>query len=588
MKKSILLPALFLLSLCAAGQNPVELSQERQSLRQITLLSDGNNLVDFGRAAFGQIEVTVSASAEDDTLRLHLGECLSQGRVDRNPGGSRRHRLILVPLKQGTHTYRPDIPHDARNTSGPAIRMPQEVGEVMPFRYLEAEASHRGSRLVEAVRIAVNVPFDDTASHFTSSDTTLNAVWNLCKYSTKATLFSGYYVDGDRERIPYEADALINQLCHYATDSRYDVARRTFAYLIEHPTWPTEWCLQMVLMAHQDYLFTGSLELTIRYADELKAHTLMALRDSTTGLITTARGQTPELLRSIRRTEPLRDIVDWPHSGTLGLAQGQGGEDDGYVYKDFNTVVNAFHFAAVSRLAVLYKAIGRKREAKELQAYADRFHRDFNQAFLDRERGIYVDGIGTPHASLHANVFAAAFGLVPEQYRQSVAAHIKGRGMACSVYGAQFLLDALYLLGEPDAALSLLTSQNDRSWTNMMREGSTITMEAWGNKWKPNQDWNHAWGAAPANVIPFRLMGIRPLKPGFREVEVRPMPAGLTHAECKVPTPQGPIEVHYQHNRLSINLPRGVRAKVSLPLNGGRHHRLLKGFVKGSGTWDIE
>ena len=29
----------------------------------------------------------------------------------------------------------------------------------------------------------------------------------------------------------------------------------------------------------------------------------------------------------------------------------------------------------------------------------------------------------------------------------------------------------------------------------MIRVGSTITLEAWDNKFKPNQDWNHAWGA---------------------------------------------------------------------------------------------
>lgn len=36
----------------------------------------------------------------------------------------------------------------------------------------------------------------------------------------------------------------------------------------------------------------------------------------------------------------------------------------------------------------------------------------------------------------------------------------------------------------------------------MIDQGSTITMEAWSLKAKPNQDWNHAWGAAPANLLP--------------------------------------------------------------------------------------
>ncbi|MBQ2292700.1 MAG: family 78 glycoside hydrolase catalytic domain [Bacteroidaceae bacterium] len=566
----------------------VELQQTRQTASELVLLDNGNVFADFGRAAFGQVEITVRNAMAGDTLRLHLGECCRNGCVDRNPGGSRRYRVITVPLQQGSHTYRPEIPKDARNTSGTAIRMPSSVGEVMPFRYVEVEGSKGKILPADLVRIAVNVPFADDMAYFNSSDSILNAVWELCRYSIKATTFSGYYVDGDRERIPYEADALINQLCHYATDCRYDVARRTFAYLIEHPTWPTEWALQMVLIAWNDYLFTGSTELITRYADDLRARTLMALRDSTTGLITTRHGQTPEVLRSIRRNEPIRDIVDWPHSGTLGLAEGQGGEDDGYVYTDYNTVVNAFHYAAVSRLAHMYEAIGRKAEAKELTAYAREFRRTFCHAFLHKRRGIFVDGIGTDHASLHANMFAAAFGLVPEQYRATVAAHIKSRGMACSVYGAQFLLEALYDLGEPDAALSLMTSQSDRSWMNMIREGSTITMEAWGNKWKPNQDWNHAWGAAPANIIPFRLMGVRPLSPAFEEVEIRPQTGNLAKAECRVPSPKGPITVSISDGQMRVNLPKGVRAKVFLPVDGGRSHQRMRGYVKGEQSWTLK
>ena len=34
----------------------------------------------------------------------------------------------------------------------------------------------------------------------------------------------------------------------------------------------------------------------------------------------------------------------------------------------------------------------------------------------------------------------------------------------------------------------------------MIEVGSTMTLEAWDAKYKPNLTWNHAWGAAPANI----------------------------------------------------------------------------------------
>ena len=74
------------------------------------------------------------------------------------------------------------------------------------------------------------------------------------------------------------------------------------------------------------------------------------------------------------------------------------------------------------------------------------------------------------------------------------------------MYGSQFLLDAVYKAHDAEHGLQLLTSTGSRGWYNMIRAGSTITMEAWDDKYKPNQDWNHAWGAVPANIIPRYLV----------------------------------------------------------------------------------
>lgn len=41
------------------------------------------------------------------------------------------------------------------------------------------------------------------------------AIWEMCKHTMKATSFGRVFVDGDRERLPYEADAYINMLGWY-------------------------------------------------------------------------------------------------------------------------------------------------------------------------------------------------------------------------------------------------------------------------------------------------------------------------------------------------------------------------------------
>ena len=526
---------------------------------------------DFGRAAFGQPVITVSGH-DKDTLYFSIGECIKDGRVDANPGQFRRYRRLSIILQEGKHTYLPKIERDPYGSVISGFSMPDVVGEVTPFRYLELEEPDKYSDCTVS-RIMVTCPFDDEASFFESDDPVLNQVWDFCKYSIKATSFTGYYIDGDRERKPYEADALINQLGHYAVDSYYPVGHRTCEYLLKNPTWPTEWILQTVMIAWNDYLFSGSKEVISQYYDLLKLHALFDLIDPVKGLITTKHGQSSTLLFSLGLKSEMVDIVDWPHVGDTGAP----GEDDGFSYTDYNAVVNAFHYKAVETLSKIAFSLGKNQEGEEFQAYAKAFIGIFNAAFFDSQRGVYVDGLSETHASLHANMLPLAFGMVPDERIDRVADFVCSRGMACSVYGAQYLMEALYAARRADVALEYLRGNGDRSWYNMMREGSTITMEAWGNKYKPDQDWNHAWGAVPANIIPFKLLGIMPLEPAFNLVEIRPQLSKLNTARVAVPTIKGQICAQMSHTQLSVLLPEGVLARVLLPVPFPRYRVLVNG-----------
>ena len=531
------------------------LVKEAQHPLSVSSLADGTLQADFGRVAFGQLDIRLTSLTGRDTVVLHLGERAIDGRIWRTPTTTVRYRRQVLPLQKGTHTYSFTIEPDKRNTGRDAIKMPAAIGEVLPFRWLEVENYGRKLRAKDIVRYAVHVPFRDDAADFRCSNDTLNRLWDLCKYTVKATSFTGYYVDGDRERIPYEADALINQLCHYGADTSFEPARRTLAHLLEHPTWPTEWILQAIPIAWNDWMFSGDDSFVHEHYALLKARTLLALRTDN-GLISTTTGlQTPEFLASINRTAPIRDIVDWPHTGGTGLAKGQGGEDDGYVYTDCNTVVNAWFYHALVLMEEMARHLGYSEDSATFKDAAAKVKEVFDNQLYDPARGVYVDGLGTDHAALHANMFPLLFGLVPPERQEGVVAFIRSRGMACSVYGAQFLLDALYQAGEADYALSLLTSDSLRSWYNMLRVGSTLTLEAWDDSFKPNQDWNHAWGAAPGNILPFRLMGFQPLDPSCTRVRIHPQLASLKWARATIPTALGPVRIRVRSKASGSPVP---------------------------------
>lgn len=534
---------------------------ERDSAVAVKRLDSSTVFFDFGRASFGSVEVTLQSPRDGDTVYVAIGEAVRDGRIDSRPPGTVRYYRYPLVLKAGRHAYRVIPDHDRRNTGPQAVLMPDHIGEVAPFRYCQVENCRGGVEVAGAVRHTTVYPFDEAAARFSSDDPTLNAVWDLCKYSIKATSALGIYIDGDRERIPYEADAVINQLGHYAVDREYAMARRSSEYLLAHPTWPTEWILQALIIAWNDYMYTGDARSIEANFDLLRARTLGVLRRDN-GLISTTVDKTVEsdaFRRSINFGGTVRDIVDWP----------RGSEDDGFVFSDYNCVVNAFHYRAMRILARMADVLGRRDEAREIDAECDRFRDIFNDAFFDPDAGAYRDGIGVDHHSMHASLFAAALGLVPDEHRGAVLDHIRSRDMACSVYAAQFLLDALYDAGDGDYALHMLTKRDKRSWYNMLACGATITFEAWDDSFKPNQDWNHAWGAAPANIIPRRLVGVEPLTPACEVISVRPQVSSLRHVAAVVPTVRGGVEVEIDNTpdsyRMRVVVPPNTVARISLP-----------------------
>jgi alpha-L-rhamnosidase len=129
-------------------------------------------------------------------------------------------------------------------------------------------------------------------------------------------------------------------------------------------------------------------------------------------------------------------------------------------------------------------------------------------------------------------------------------------------------MEGLFANGADRRALELITAPTDRSWRHMVESGTTITWEAWDQKYKPNQDWNHAWGASPAYLLPRYVLGVEPLSAGWKETRICPQTGPLSFAKGKIPTPLGPITLSWENKssfQMSLSLPEGMTAKLDLP-----------------------
>jgi hypothetical protein len=470
---------------------------------KVDKLDDESYLIDFGKAFFGTVQLS-STIGQVDSLVVHLGEKLNKdNRIDRNPEATIRYQKVVLANLPANQIIKLNLTPDKRNSTGAAILLPDSIGAVMPFRYCEIENLKIPFKKLSVHQSALHNKFNDNASSFSSSNKILDSIWQLCKHTIKATSFTGLYVDGDRERIPYEADAYINQLSHYSVDSLYAMGRRTNAYFIKNPTWPTEWLLHTVPMFYADYMYTGDLEPLKEHYENLKLKTLMDL-EREDGLITSSSPNlNQDLILKLGFKKPdtkIKDIIDWPPAQKdtgWELATAEG-ERDGYEIVPVNTVINSFYYYNLKLMSEIAGFLDKKEDVKFFKKKAGIVKSVINTKFFDKEKGYFIDGEGSTHSSLHANMMPLAFGIVPQNHKKSVTDFIKTRGMACSVYGSQYLLEGLYNSNEAQYALDLITeTENDRSWWNMIQVGATMTLEAWDVKYKPNSDWNHAWGTAP-------------------------------------------------------------------------------------------
>jgi hypothetical protein len=544
----------------------------------VTTNSLGHWFIDFGNDAFGFATVHVNGNYNGINVSFGLGELASDNIVNTSPGDTIRYWSGSFTLQNGNLIYTNRSSTPVGTISPPAAT----YGIVSPFRYLELSGLPAGVTLTtnDVTQQRLQTQFDDNAATFDSSSAALNQVWSLCKYSMKALTFDGIYVDGDRERTPYEADSYMHMLSSYAVNNDFTMPRCTFEYLTSHLTWPTEWPMHMVFVAWADYQQTGDPYLMTKYYGFLTNKCMLSANAGANGLVQSY----PESGNTASG-----DIIDWYRIGSDGI-----GNTDGYVPGATNAVINAFYYRCLTIMAQAAQLTGHSADSANFASRASLVFSNYNKIFWNAGSQSYIDSEGTPHSSAHANFFPLAFGLVPTNNQAAVVSFLNSRvaannGMPPGVYGAQYMLEGMFLAGDADVALGLMTTNGPRSWLNMISLGSTITDEAWSTANKANEDWNHAWGAAAGNLIPRYVLGLRPLTAGYGQVLIQPqLGRTLSYLQGTIPTIRGPVSISATNApgqfQLLLNIPGNVTATVLLPTLGAANPTALMDGNLVSGT----
>lgn len=87
-----------------------------------------------------------------------------------------------------------------------------------------------------------------------------------------------------------------------------------------------------------------------------------------------------------------------------------------------------------------------------------------------------------------------------------------------------------------------------------------------------NGTYNHAWSGGPLIIMSKYIAGVSPVKPGFKEFEVKPELCDLKRVSATVPTEYGKITVDVNCEngyKLTVNVPKGTKANLVVPAAEG-------------------
>ncbi|HEY7296013.1 MAG TPA: family 78 glycoside hydrolase catalytic domain, partial [Dehalococcoidia bacterium] len=254
-------------------------------------------------------------------------------------------------------------------------------------------------------------------------------------------------------------------------------------------------------------------------------------------------------------------------------------DEPGRAMTDPHLVATAYFARSAELLSHAAAVLGRAAEAQRYDRLAGEVRTAFRHEFATPGGRLASD-------TQTAYALALQFGLLesPEQRRRagrrlaSLVRHNRYR-IGTGFVGTPLVLDALCEAGEHEIAFRMLCERDCPSWLYPVTMGATTIWERWDSllpdgRVNPGQmtSFNHYALGAVADWLHRRIGGLAPLEPGYRRIEVRPLPGGgITWAKARLRTPYGLAACAWQleHDALTLELTVPVNSSATVVPPGG-------------------
>lgn len=536
-------------------------------------------IVDMGQNFAGVVKIRVKGSA-GDKVTLRYGEDIFKD------GTLNYHTSVMTQIRKGGIPAGPGAPETAWQEDSYTLRGKGEETwaprfTFHGFRYVEVTGWPGTPQLsdFEGLRLSADL---QEAGTFSCSNDMFNQLNEVIRWTFLSNVFSVQSDCPAREKMGYGADMVVSAnafIYNYDMANFYRKAVQDFANeqlpdggiteIAPHTgiadrgyggdSGPLGWQLAFPFLQEQLYDFYGDLEI-------IEANYEGVTRQM-------------EFLQS--------KAVDGLFHWDIGDHEALDPRAEAFSAASFY-----YHHALLaSKFAGL---LGKQADSLKYARLSAKIKSDIVKKYL-------VPGTGRfDNATQAAQIFALWYGFSPEKDKtmavlmEEFARH-QGH-LSTGIFSTKMMFDVMRENDLNDVAYSVTNAEGFPGWRHMLDNGATTLWETWRYPEKyPSQ--NHPMFGSISEWFYRALLGINPATPGFRQLILKPQPAGdLTWARGSYRSVQGEIKSDWKiaggQFLWNVTIPPNTSATVYIPRAEGRNVSLNgtapEGFTYSAGYAVIE
>jgi alpha-L-rhamnosidase len=537
--------------LVAPDGPPIRVTEVRPAVA-ISRSPSGKTLVDFGQNLVGWVRLTVRGGRAGDEVVLRHAEVLEDGELGVRP----------LRTAEATDTY---------VLAGPAETVLEPALTFHGFRYAEVTGvDDLRAGDIEAVVIGSDLRrtgwFD--SSHALLNRFHENVVWGM----------RGNFVD-----VPTDCPQRDERL---GWTGDIQVFSPTATFLYDSAGFLTSWLADLAAEQQKD----GSVPYVIPDVIRQSGPATAAWGDAATIVPWVVYQATGDRGLLARQLPSMRAWVDkmaalagddrlWSGGFQFGdwLDPAAPPADPFRAKADPDVIATAHLARSAEIVGRAAEALGQPSLASEYADLAARVRDAFVREYVTTGGRVLGDAATTYALALQWSLLPAAEQRRNAGRRLADLVRTAGFRIGTGFVGTPLMTDALTDAGEPELAYRLLLQTGCPSWLYSVTMGATTVWERWDSmlpdgRINPGEmtSFNHYALGAVADWMHRRVAGLAPGAPGWRRIDVRPVPGGsLTHASARHDTPYGEASVAWRRAdgrlRLEIRVPVGATAEVQVP-----------------------